>query len=614
MSFLKTWVVFSLLLVCPLFISADTRKDLWVPMKERVRIWDEVVARELSLPLPLHDPKPYIISKNGLEAIFEKNGTKWTIIGANAPIVNPTIYPKTWPVKGEDFEVMIIPEPITNYKILPYSEIIENAKKSDTISVIAARGNYEPASFVIRSGDEELKDVMVNVTDLTSDRTDNGIKERTVAISKDNIDIRVVKCWYQAGNQLYDTKHKQLKPELLLHDDKLIRADYYAQVDILRDFQSLRDTEKLLPFDIPRRQNKQLWLTVKVNTAVKPGKYRGHLSIYTRNNKIKSLEIVLEVLPFILPEPVIEYCLYYNGYLSMNNRPIVDHLSKTELQMEYEFADMREHGLTNATLKHVFAPDEKKWTSSLDLLKRTIEIRNRIGWSKKPLLYLDWIPMFRENLILYKKKVESIVALSHSFGIKEVYIYGLDEVSGKALLRARSLYQTVHDAGAKVFVACYEDFLHYIPDLIDIPIIWAQPKHEFIKKIREKQIKIWSYGNPQAGNEDPETYRINYGLKLLIDGFSGACDYEYQEEWNDFIDLRNRSHTMAYPTIEKPIPTIQWEGWREGVNDVRYATLLNNLDLLSDTLLQNCSTDVTHCRDKYLLPKLKQTIVPSKQN
>lgn len=120
-------------------LSSDGRKkdDPWVPMEERVKFWDEVVAEELGLPLPLHEPKPYVISANGLEATFEKEGVKWTIIGANAPIVNPTVYPKDWPVKGDDFEVLVIPEPITNYKILPFTEKIENAVKSDTISMIA---------------------------------------------------------------------------------------------------------------------------------------------------------------------------------------------------------------------------------------------------------------------------------------------------------------------------------------------------------------------------------------------------------------------------------------------------------------------------------------------
>lgn len=32
----------------------------------------------------------------------------------------------------------------------------------------------------------------------------------------------------------------------------------------------------------------------------------------------------------------------------------------------------------------------------------------------------------------------------------------------------------------------------------------------------------------------------------------------------------------AYPTIDGVIDTIQWEGFREGINDVRYLTTLNN--------------------------------------
>jgi hypothetical protein len=43
-----------------------------------------------------------------------------------------------------------VPEPITNYKILPFAENIENAVKSDTISITAARDSYEPASFVMQ--------------------------------------------------------------------------------------------------------------------------------------------------------------------------------------------------------------------------------------------------------------------------------------------------------------------------------------------------------------------------------------------------------------------------------------------------------------------------------
>jgi len=37
---------------------------------------------------------------------------------------------------------------------------------------------------------------------------------------------------------------------------------------------------------------------------------------------------------------------------------------------------------------------------------------------------------------------------------------------------------------------------------------------------------------------------------------------------------------MSYAARTRPIRTLQWEGWREGVDDVRYLTMLLNVDPL----------------------------------
>jgi hypothetical protein len=56
--------------------------------------------------------------------------------------------------------------------------------------------------------------------------------------------------------------------------------------------------------------------------------------------------------------------------------------------------------------------------------------------------------------------------------------------------------------------------------------------------------------------------------------------YQYpfgQSIWNDFDDgttPRYRDHVFAYPTSNGVIDTIQWEGWREGVDDTRYVATL----------------------------------------
>lgn len=597
----KTILILTLTLLIPLAISGDEKKkiDFWLPMEERIKTWDAIAGKG-----------NYTISSNGLEATYEKDGAKWTIIGANAPIVNPTVYPKDWPVKGEDFEVLVIPEPITNYKILPFTEKIENAVKSDTISITAAKDSYEPASFVIRSGDVDLKNVMIEISDLKAEIKGQDGKIKTAIIPKENVDVRVVKCWYQAGDHLYDTKNKMLKPELLLHDDDIVRVDYENQVNLLKNYERIQDSEKLKPFIIPKKKNKQIWLTANITKKKLQGMYKGNIKIVVGKN-IKKLNFEIEILPFILPDPMLDYVLYYEGYLSEEKEFYPEARRKTEKQMMLELKDMKEHGLTNATVWHQVSDDKSKWDDDWKILKRTLDVRKNVSWGSKPLLYLDWKMIFKEDLINYKKKVESIIAIAKSYGINDIYIYGADEKKGADLYSLRPIYKTVHEAGAKNFVACMKDFLIYIPDLLDLPVLWSEQNKYFMNILKKLGIKAWRYSNPQAGLEDPDTYRSNYGIKLLVNGFAGACNYQYQRgAWNDFADPNGRMNTMAYPTVSNPVPTKQWEGWREGVDDIRYLTLLKNNHLLRDDWLnEKCSPNIKNCRKeaiKMLIEKLSK--------
>ncbi|MDD5599911.1 MAG: LamG domain-containing protein, partial [Victivallaceae bacterium] len=93
--------------------------------------------------------------------------------------------------------------------------------------------------------------------------------------------------------------------------------------------------------------------------------------------------------------------------------------------------------------------------------------------------------------------------------------------------------------------------------------------------------EIFSYMNPQAGLENPEIYRRNFGLCLWKYGYDGAMDFAYHSTgggrgftWNDFDNASYRDHNFTYPTINGVIDTIAWEGFREGVDDARYMATL----------------------------------------
>jgi hypothetical protein len=144
----------------------------------------------------------------------------------------------------------------------------------------------------------------------------------------------------------------------------------------------------------------------------------------------------------------------------------------------------------------------------------------------------------------------------------------------------------VHEAGGKVFVACSHDYFEVLGDLLDMPVVSGSLSPDLASKVHENGHRIFSYANPQAGVELPLTYRRNYGLKLWKAGYDGGFDYEYQQHdldkaYDDFSEEHYRNHTMAYPALGGPVDTRQWEGWREGVDDVRYlSTLLDALEKL----------------------------------
>ena len=537
-----------------------------------------------SFPPNVNSPKALEIYKKiakeapvryeGPRATFLRNGIKWTIIGANAPIVNPTRRPKNWPVKGNKFEVLVIPEPITNYKILPWTEKIENAVRSDTISIVACPGEYEPASFVIRSGNVDLKNVMVTCSDLKYEGTDKNGRKQITTISKGNIDIRVVKCWYQAGKELWLGRgmKKTLTPELLLHDDSLIQVNYEYQVNIIKNFDHIKDADSLLPFTIPKKENKQIWITVKVPENAKSGSYSGIITIIAKNGLKKQLKLSCKVLPFKLSPPKIEYAIFYIANLNRPSQSVItESYRKSEEQMLSEFKDMKAHGIEYPVIQmRSFDPIE---------LRKIFQLMSKASYVNDILFYTSW-PKLNINLSFLKNTVNNVVKLAQKNGFKQVYFYGVDELKGKRLIAQRPILETIKKAGAKTFVTAIEfNFPSLVGDLVDIAIWHGKLNPLFAKNMHKLYHKAWSYGNPQCGKEEPETYRRNYGLALWKADYDGVCDYAYQctmgkKIWDDFDFERYRDHVMAYPTINGVIPTIQWEGFREGVDDVRYLTSL----------------------------------------
>ena len=129
-----------------------------------------------------------------------------------------------------------------------------------------------------------------------------------------------------------------------------------------------------------------------------------------------------------------------------------------------------------------------------------------------------------------------------------------------------------------MFVACFPGSFEVIGDLLNLAVYNGPLLPGEARKWHSVGHSIFSYGNPQVGVEEPETYRRNFGLVLWKAGYDGAMNYAYQHAFGDIYldddDEIFRDHVFAYPTVDGVIDTIQWEGFREGVDDVRYLTTL----------------------------------------
>jgi hypothetical protein len=476
-------------------------------------------------------------------------------------------------------------EPFAKEKVLPLSwEPLFIS--GETIKMTGTPGAFEPGSFVIRAH-KDIRSIEIKRGDLKS----NAGK----IIPANAIDIRMVKCWYQAGEgTINNTGKRVLTPELLLHDDGLVKVDYRTQSNYLRvtldgreqyvdisssngavpPFAMFDDSPSLRPFRLEANSNKQVWVTVHIPANAVPGKYAGKMAIYVNGKPAAKMNLQLTVLPFVLPEPMLDYAIYYRGTLTGNAVSRISADQKTPEQYRAELKNMAEHGIQYPTLYQLpYDP----------FLKESFELRDEFGFRKDKLFTLGTTTANKpdeQGLRQLNGELDVWEKMANSYGYGRVYVYGIDEAVGDRLKAQRLSWDLVHERKMGVFTALYEGAVKQVGDVLDQPVLSGYKPKE-VERWHALGKRVYCYGNPHAGIEDPLLYRENYGLALWVGGYDGSMQYAYQdgfgEIWNDFDHPEFRDHVFAYPTRNGVIDTIEWEGFRAGVDDVRYLTLLLKL-------------------------------------
>ena len=486
-----------------------------------------------------------------------------------------------------------------------------DGRLSSHVRMVAAKGEFEPVSFVIAPRRNVAK-LVLEASALS------GPKGKIPAA---NVDIKVVKCWYQGGTAWYsyfgDSSRRELVPELLLNDETLVRVDREKRENYLRVgdkymwisypkhqateafnylTEPVADSTTLQPLCLKKGENRQIWVTVKVPRTIAAGVYQGRIELIAERKTVGAMDLAVRVLPFELPMPktyhdlALDYLvtLYGTGILGICYRlGIAPEIA--DQQQKAIYRNLLEHNVFNCRADLTLSR-QKDRAQAIANLQHELRMMKAAGFVMKPLISRGWAyPAGEKNIEEYKARIDALVeTLVGEAGHRDIYITSWDEagVGRIKIMRERAAYTTAK--GIKLWVTTHRG-RHF--DLAGYCIDYANhggwPSREKVATWHALGARVASYAGPHTGPENPDVFRRMEGLARYKAYYDGSFNYIYfsglhptlykrykQNVWNDFMGGSFRRMNLVYPTSRGVIDTIAWEGFREGIDDVRYATKL----------------------------------------
>jgi hypothetical protein len=493
------------------------------------------------------------------------------------------------------------------------------------IEIFACRGEYAPASFVVTAS-KPLEAVRIELAPLSGP----GGQWPTEAV-----DVRVVKDYYRGT---LAPGGGAVVPTLLVHDESFLAIEPDPTPENPNNMKNvlrgeLRDTDELQPVTIEKR--KQFWLTVHVPDHVRPGTYRTTVRIVPANSEASELTLQVQVHPFDLLAPMLEYSIYYPVNLVPEGSE--DWLSGewtggggawiTPKQYIAECRNMLAHGLTNP---NIYAGVGKRPDGTLDYarIEQILAVREEAGMGPGLPLYMTLYlmcsaaeavtrPLTEQEKSERIRMVREVMAWGKQRGYPDIYWMGQDEAWGDWLASQRDGFQTIEDGGGKVWAATINPtFFELIGDVLHLPVLMSNVGYHLTRAAQQytpqeslghmaqiaqagrmdvmagqegyrKAIdgvhrlgnKIFTYMNPMGGVMLPQLQRRSEGLGLWRVGFDGTMNWAYMHIGSNGVVEQPMRFAKVFRTDGGVLDTLDWEGFREGVDDVRYLTTL--LDALN---------------------------------
>lgn len=488
--------------------------------------------------------------------------------------------------------------PIAYYRVPPSSDAQYlddaypyNGDPMFPVTIISAADAYEPGSFVIYP----LKDLGKVELALSEMKTKDGI-----VFPANDLDLKVVKVWYQNGNGWYsyfmDEGGLKLTPELLLHDEDLILTDQkreqnYARVmdsegkaqhvwithykqmeDTFKPVRSnFADADSFQPATLESGKFKQFFLIAHIAPATRPGIYAGAIQVKKGAKAIAEIPVKIRVLPFALPQPRCHFNDQRDFICIAGHNFSLKHFGHDRF---YNImADFRRHGINFADAGYAYTDDTIE----------TIGILKELGFRLDgPVISGGWRHVAGDNRYAWRnnarkiKKFYTEIGLSH---LPHAIGYG-DEPGDQTVKNYREQFDVYQSEGFSLTIAGHGSIYRKAAYAHSDVMIATRPEDaETTRKWNEigfANVSWYAYNHNST--ENPGYTRRQYGLAPWLANFSaiennthalGCYNDRNQTTYKPFVD--------SYQDGKGHITTLQFEGKRDGINDMRYATLLNSL-------------------------------------
>ncbi len=501
-------------------------------------------------------------------------------------------------------------DPMSNVQYLPDAYPLDGTANS-AVRISAAGDEYEPGSFVIYP----FKDFGKVKLSLSPFKTDDG-----AVYPADKLDLKVVKVWYQDLNAWYTyfgTTGLKLVPELLLNDEDLIKVDtedaqnyarltekdgrvHYFWLTPPMEFESrydeyfrpgtpfnsmqenFCDASTIQPVTLSEGSFKQFFLTARVLKDQKPGLYRGAVALtgVADNKKIAAIPVTIRVFPFTLPEP----CRYADCDKKMPvmiNHYITHHFIMRENGGDWELADKQYAAILNNFFEHnqryLFMRDDgdvRSWNN-----RNIFDNFKKAGINKDRIFGLGGLYGAGNEAERYFDARMKYKWLKENYGADcEYYLIHGDEPSPAWVAQQRPVLSIYAKAGFKVELAGSDALYRRGADIFDYVHRAGFPEDA-------KGAELWTkmgadvswYACQHVGPENPAFNRLQYGFIQYLSGYTTVNNYAHHVGGYNDRASGFRPMIFAYSQYSGLIDTLQWEGFREAIDDVRYATLMLRL-------------------------------------